>query len=201
MRHLPRYKYSAAYLAAVLAVCLLFTYAPMIFTLTPGVTFSPWTALVGLWFVLRDYAQREIGARKVFIPMGLGVTLTTLLNWKYALAEGLTGIAGELTDWAIYTYTNKPFYRRVFVSSAISGIVDTLVFFALFDFLDIVPGVRIFNWFTVLLAMSSKMLAGLYILYIYRHEVRRDLSNKPRRQQASVRLRFSALLSEKQQER
>ncbi|MBI1308762.1 MAG: hypothetical protein GC129_02740 [Proteobacteria bacterium] len=170
-----RYKFSLAYLLAVLAVCLLFTYWPMIWTLAPGVTFSPWTALVGLWFVLRDYAQREVGSRRVFVPMGLGVALTTLLNLKYALAEGLTGIAGELTDWAIYTYTKKPFYQRVFVSSAISGVVDTVVFFMLFDWLEIVPGVKIFNWFTVLLAVSSKMVAGVYILYLYRKELRRDL--------------------------
>jgi len=174
-------KFSLAYLVAILTVCILFNWNPMIHELSPGVTFSPWTALVGIWFVLRDYAQREIGPRKVFIPMGIGVAITILLNWKLALAEAITSTAGELTDWAIYTYTKKPFYQRVFVSSAISGVVDTILFFALFDLLEIVPGVRIFNWFTILLAMASKMLAGLYILYLYRHEVKRDLSNKRRR--------------------
>ena len=175
LARLWRVKFTSAYLAVVLAVCLLFTWWPMIWHLTADVTFSPWTALVGFWFVLRDYAQREIGNRRIFWAMGGAVALTVLLNWKYALAEGVTGVPGELTDWAIYTYTQKPFYQRVFVSSAASGVVDTLVFFALFDWLQIVPGVKIFNWFTVLLAMASKLAAAGFVLWRYRRDVKRDL--------------------------
>lgn len=167
MQLIFKLKYTLLYLIAILLVSVLFTYYPALIELSPSITISPWTFIVGAWFVLRDYSQREIG-HWVFIPMVIGVFICFLINPALGLASASAGIFSELTDWAIFTFTKKPFHQRVVLSSLASVVVDTVVFYWMFDFLGIIPGVEIFNWLTILVGALSKSLAVAVVYWNYR---------------------------------
>lgn len=157
----------------MLSICVvnaLFKFYPLIINLTDTVQITPWAILVGFWFVLRDYSQREIG-HFVFIPMIIGVIIGALISPAIALASLLAGGASEFVDWCVYTFTKKPFYQRIILSSLISAPTDTLIFFAAFDYFEIIPGVSIFNWPTVILAIISKLIAAVVVYFHYKNVV------------------------------
>ena len=118
--------------------------------------------MVGAWFVLRDFSQREIG-HYVFIPMAAGIVVSTAMNASLGLANFLAVATSEILDWAIYSFTKKPFHERILLSSLVSAPVDTLIFFSLFDWLEIIPGVSIFNWGTIVLGIIAKLIAALLV--------------------------------------
>lgn len=167
MQRILKLKYTLFYLLAIVLVSALFTFYPVLIELSPSITITPWTFLVGAWFVLRDYSQREIG-HWVFIPMAIGVAICFFINPALGLASASAGIISELTDWAIFTFTKKPFHQRVVLSSLASVVLDTLVFYWMFDFLGIIPGVEIFNWLTILVGAASKSLAVAVVYWHYR---------------------------------
>lgn len=159
---LARYKYTAFYLLSILLVNGLFKYYPSIINISETIQFTPWTLLVGGWFVLRDYSQREIG-HYVFIPMICGVIIAAIISPAIALAALLASGTSEFLDWLIYTISKKPFYKRILLSSLISAPADTLIFFSAFDYFQIIPGVSIFNWPTVMLGILSKLTAAIIV--------------------------------------
>ena len=166
LKPLSRYKYSVAYTLSIVVVCLLFVYSPLLISLPNEASFSPWAILVGFWFVLRDFSQRELG-HKVFIPMSIGVLVSYITSPAYAVASVTAWIVSELGDWAVYTFlTKKPFHQRILLSSLVSAPLDSLVFLWAFDFFEVIPGVQIFNLGSVLVASAAKLLAALAI-YIY----------------------------------
>jgi queuosine precursor transporter len=169
MRKILKYKYSLAYLASILFASLLFKFYPLIITVAEGVQFSFWTLWIGAWFVLRDYCQRELG-HFVFIPMITGVLILIVIDPSLAIASLLASSASELADWAIYTFTKKPFHQRILISSLVSAPVDTMIFFAAFDYFEIIPGVSVFNWAAVALGVLSKLVAAVVVYYWYRHK-------------------------------
>lgn len=171
MNKVLQYKFSIAYILAILLVTVLFKYYPALITITEGVQFSFWTLLVGTWFVLRDYSQREVG-HYVFIPMIIGVIAGTIISPAMGLAQILAMGASELTDWAVYTFTKKPFHQRILISSLVSAPIDTVVFFSAFDYLEIIPGVSIFNWATVVLGALSKLVAAVVIYLHYTRKLK-----------------------------
>ena len=70
-------KYSLLYIAAIVVANIGFTYIPMI-PLPFGEMFAPMSLLVGFVFVLRDFAQKELG-HKVLIAIAVGIGLSYLL--------------------------------------------------------------------------------------------------------------------------
>jgi hypothetical protein len=85
MTLLNKYKFSILYLISICIVTVLFVHYPLLINITDTIQITPWTVLVGLWFVLRDYSQREIG-HYVFIPMTLGVIIGAIINPAIAVA-------------------------------------------------------------------------------------------------------------------
>lgn len=160
-------KYTALYLASILLVSILFLKFPLIVPITQTVSFSPWVLLVGFWFVLRDFSQREVG-HYVFLPMGIGVGLAALLNPAYAAASGIAAAVSEFMDWLVYTFSKKPFHERILISSLVSAPVDTLVFLYVFDMLGVVPGLTLFNIGNILVGSISKLLAAIFIWHKYK---------------------------------
>jgi uncharacterized PurR-regulated membrane protein YhhQ (DUF165 family) len=171
MQHMFKLKYTLLYLAAILLVSVLFTHYPAIIALGDNIAFTPWTLLVGTWFVLRDYSQREIG-HWVFVPMVIGVMISFLIDPAYGLATCTAMLVSETLDWVIYTLTKRPFHQRVVISSIISVFIDAIVFYWAFDFFEVIPGVEIFNWVTILLASLSKSVAAVVVYLGYRHRYR-----------------------------
>lgn len=164
------YKFSIGYLISILVVMLLFSYYPVMIDLGGGASFSLWALVVGFWFVLRDFSQRELN-HFVLLPMGLGVLISALFNQALAIATVISSAASEITDYLLYTFLKLPFSKRILISSLISCPIDSFVFFWAFDFFQVIPGVSVFNWTSILAASASKIVAALVISQYY---IKRD---------------------------
>lgn len=151
-------KYAIAYLLLILLVNLGFSYVPMV--MTPIGLLSPMAVVVGGVFVLRDFAQREIGHSVLFFMAG-GAVLSFLLADPFVALASVTAFAiSELTDWGLYTITKRPFRDRVLLSSAISTPVDTAVFLGMIS--GLTAG-------TFGLMVISKLLAAFAVWRFYRN--------------------------------
>jgi uncharacterized PurR-regulated membrane protein YhhQ (DUF165 family) len=149
------YKLSILYFAAVVIANLGFTYLPMI-SLPGGQSLAPMSFLVGFIFVLRDYAQRELGHR-VLAVMAAGVAVSYFLADPFVAAASAFAFAiSEFADWLVYTYTKKSMRQRVLISSAISTPVDSSVFMLMLGFFSL-PG--------LLIMTASKMIGALAVWY------------------------------------
>jgi uncharacterized PurR-regulated membrane protein YhhQ (DUF165 family) len=112
---------------------------------------------VGLVFVLRDFAQREMG-HKVIGLMVVGAVLSYFMASPFvALASCAAYIVSEAIDWAVYTWSKRTLPQRVLLSSALSTPVDSIVFLALIGHLSALG---------VVLMTLSKML-GAFAVYAY----------------------------------
>lgn len=143
-----------AYIAVILAVNIGFSYVPMI--VTPLGLISPMAVVVGFAFVIRDFAQRQVG-HEVLGAMAIGLVLSYLLADPYvATASAAAFAASEIADYLIYTISGKPFYKRVLISSAVSTPIDTAVFLL---------GISGFTIGTFALMVISKMIAAVVIYW------------------------------------
>lgn len=145
--------HTAIYIALIVAVNYGFSVAPLV--PTPwGEMFPPMSLAVGFVFVARDFAQREVG-HGVLLAMAAGGALSWFMADPFIAIASVTAFAiSETADWAIYTWTRKPFAQRVLISSAVSTPVDSAVFLAIIGHLS----------FTGVLAMTvAKMLGALII--------------------------------------
>ena len=153
-----RMKYALFYILSIVAVNCAFDLVPPL-VLPGGDVWSPVALVVGFVFVIRDYAQREIG-HYVLPAMLFGGFLSWLLaSPNVALASLCAFFAGELLDWAVYTFTGRPFSQRVLFSSALSTPVDSAVFLAM---------VGMFSWSSVLIMTVSKMVGAFAVFLIAR---------------------------------
>ena len=145
-------KYTLAYIISILLVNMGFVYVPMIPLF--GEMFPPMTLLVGLIFILRDFAQKEIGHR-VLIAMAIGAILSYVMADPFvAIASIVAFTISELVDWAVYTYTKRPLRDRILLSSAVGTPVDSAVFLSMLGF---------FSPVGFILMVVGKMLAAVLI--------------------------------------
>ncbi|MDL2316663.1 VUT family protein [Desulfovibrio sp. OttesenSCG-928-A18] len=155
-------KYALLYIFTVVLVNCAFDLVPLL-TLPGGEQWSPVALAVGFVFVIRDYAQREIG-HYVLPAMLLGGGISWLMATpEIALASMYAFLIGELLDWAVYTFTGRPFSQRVLLSSALSTPVDSAVFLAM---------IGLFSFSAVLVMTLSKMAGALIVFFLAR---RREL--------------------------
>jgi uncharacterized PurR-regulated membrane protein YhhQ (DUF165 family) len=92
--------------------------------------------IVGAVFVLRDYAQREVGHKILLATAIAGVITYFMVDKAIAVASITAFILSEMADWAIYSFTKKPLQQRILVSSLISVPLDTLAFQYLAQYLS-----------------------------------------------------------------
>tara|TARA_R110002051_G_scaffold320520_3_gene405984 strand:- start:1754 stop:2287 length:534 start_codon:yes stop_codon:yes gene_type:complete len=90
----------------------------------------------GFVFVLRDFAQREIGHFVLIAIVAAAATTFGLAGPEVAIPSSSAFLVAELADWVIYSVTKRPMSQRVVISSLISVPMDTAVFYALLDILD-----------------------------------------------------------------
>ena len=62
--------------------------------------------VVGFVFVLRDYAQREIGHSILFATAGAGILTWFMVDPAIAVASITAFILSETADWAVYSFTS-----------------------------------------------------------------------------------------------
>jgi len=162
-----RFKFTALYIALIVAVNYAFSVVPLV-KLPDGTMWPPVALLVGFVFVVRDFAQREVG-HKVLLAMLVGVGISYVMaNPFVAVASAAAFLIGELVDWAVYTFTRRPLSQRILFSSLLGAPVDSAVFLGILGLLSPV-GVA---------AMTvSKLLGAFFVWWIIRRrELPADLS-------------------------
>ena len=116
----------ALYVVAIVAVNWMFT------------AIAPWSTplgdlylanvVVGFIFVLRDYAQREVGHYILFATAAAGVLTWFMVDPAIAMASITAFILSETADWGVYSYLRRPLSQRILISSMIAVPLDTLAF-------------------------------------------------------------------------
>lgn len=116
----------ALYVAAIVAVNWMFT------------AIAPWptpmgdlylaNVVVGFIFVLRDYAQREVGHYILFATAAAGVLTWFMVDPAIAMASITAFILSETADWGVYSFLRRPLSQRILFSSMIAVPLDTLAF-------------------------------------------------------------------------
>ena len=163
MKWCKYYVFSISYLLLIPFLNWAFSWAP-IWELPGGGSWTPFSVLPGLVLVVRDFAQREIGHRVLYLLL-IGTVLSYFMAApEIAIASGVAFLISELIDWAIYTFTGKPLSQRIFYSSLLAAPIDTLLFF--YGAEMVVPG--IFSTGTVIAAIISKLAAAAFIAWIVR---------------------------------
>lgn len=130
---------------------------------------NPFTIVVGLVLVVRDFAQREIG-QFIFIPLLIAVFLSYVLAPPaIATASAVAFFVSEMVDWAVYTYTKAPLSARVLISSGAGIPVDTIIF--LYGANMAIPG--FFNIWTFGTMIVSKLAGAIIVYYIIKAREKR----------------------------
>jgi len=169
-----RHKFSLLYLVLIPLVNWAFGNTPL-FTLPDGGKWSPFSIVVGLILVVRDFAQREIG-HYVFIPLMMGVVLSYFMAPPIiAIASACAFLVSESIDWAIFTFTRAPLSLRVLLSSVVGSAADSVVYLSGASFA--VPG--IFSWWTLGTMLASKFSGAVVVFYMLRRRERvsRDIAD------------------------
>jgi uncharacterized PurR-regulated membrane protein YhhQ (DUF165 family) len=153
-----RLRYTVLYIVLIAMVNYAFTVVPLV-ALPDGTLWPPVSLLVGFVFVVRDFAQREVG-HKVLLAMLAGAALSYVMAGpQVAIASALAFAVSELADWAVYTFTKRPFAQRILYSSALGTPIDSIVFLAAIGFLT-PAGVAAMT--------ASKMLGALLVWWMVR---------------------------------
>ena len=147
----------ALYVIAIVAVNWMFT------------AIAPWSTplgdlylanvVVGFIFVLRDYAQREIGHYILFATAIAGVLTWFMVDPAIAAASISAFLLSETVDWAIYSFLRRPLSQRILISAMFAVPLDTLAFQYLAGYLT--PA-------AFLIEMVSKGFGVLMVWYILR---------------------------------
>ena len=151
---MKNYKYAIAYIISIAVINVGFVYVPLI----PfyDTMYPPMSIVVGLIFILRDFAQKEIG-HKVFIAMLIGAFLSYMMANPYiAVASLVAFLVSETVDWGVYSFTKKPLNERILISSLISTPIDSAIFLIMIGNFSVLATTTMF---------MSKMFAALVIWY------------------------------------
>jgi uncharacterized PurR-regulated membrane protein YhhQ (DUF165 family) len=98
-----------------------------------GAIVPPALFAAGAVFVLRDYAQREIGQRVLLATLIAALGSYFVAGGWIALASAVAFFISETTDQIVFTFTRRPLRDRILISSAISVPIDSVVFLHLID--------------------------------------------------------------------
>jgi len=152
------YRFTVLYIALIVLVNWLFTVIPLV-DMPGGEKWPPVSLVVGLIFVARDFAQREIGHR-VIVAMLIAGALSYYMADPFVAAASVTAfLISEFADWAVYSFTGRPFAQRILLSSLIGTPIDSAVFLAMIGH---------FSAAGVIAMTASKMLGALIVWWMVR---------------------------------
>ena len=112
-----------AYIASVVLINYAFSAAPHLDVI--------WSAWGGLVFVLRDMVQTRFGHGTVLAMLAALVLSYITSDPAIALASATAFGLSELIDWLVFSITKRPLHDRLWLSSALSIPLDTLIFFGM----------------------------------------------------------------------
>ena len=145
-------KFTLFYIILIVAVNYGFTIVPLIPVM--GEMFPPMSIVVGLIFVARDFAQREIGHKIIPAMLVAGAISYFMASPFIAIASVSAFLVSEFVDWGVYSFTKKPFNQRILLSSAIGTPIDSALFLYLIGHFSITA---------VVLMTVSKMIGALVV--------------------------------------
>ena len=125
--------WTATYILSIVLVNWLFVVVPP-FPTPIGELYLA-TLVVGSVFVLRDYAQREVGHKVLLATLAAGVITWYMTTPALAVASITAFAISEMADWAVFSFTGKPLQKRILISSLISVPLDSLAFLYLSGYL------------------------------------------------------------------
>lgn len=166
---------TAIYVTLIPVINWSFVHVPMT-PLPDGGSFQPLAIVTGLVLVVRDFAQNEIKSW-VLGAMLLGLSFSILTTpWQIVAASGVAFAVSETVDWAIFTFTKKPFSQRVMLSSLAGAPIDTVLF--LYGASSV--NAALFAPSTAITSIVSKLLgAALVAWFAARSEKRAAASAQP----------------------
>jgi uncharacterized PurR-regulated membrane protein YhhQ (DUF165 family) len=158
-----QYFWPLTYFTGIVVSNLLMIWLPMM--PLAGTMIPPAIFAFGFVFVLRDFAQRQIGHHVLLFMAAAAVVTFVLAGPAIASASVTAFVISELVDWAAYTLLRRPLRQRVLISSLVSVPVDTAVFFLALGILD---------FHSLIVGVIVKMIATIAVwLYLtIRGEVR-----------------------------
>lgn len=118
--------YLPVYVLSVVVVNLLFSALPPV-AVPPFGVWPPASLIVGFVFILRDYAQREVGSG-IWVGMLTGTAISYYMNPAVGAASAAAFLVSELVDTLIYTCSGRSFRDRILLSSLLSTPIDSVVF-------------------------------------------------------------------------
>ncbi len=155
-----RFRYTIVYIVLIVAVNYGFSVMPLV-ALPGGEQWPPISLLVGFIFVARDFAQREIGHRVILAMLVAGGLSYIMADPFVAAASVAAFLISEFADWAVYSFTGRPFAQRVLLSSAVSTPLDSAVFLGMIGHFSVVG---------VAAMTASKMLGALVVWWMIRRQ-------------------------------
>ncbi|MFQ6572359.1 VUT family protein [Pseudomonas sp. UM16] len=112
-----------AYISSVVLINYAFSSAPHLDVI--------WSAWGGLVFILRDMVQTRFG-HGALVAMLVALVLSYVTSEPaIALASATAFAVSELIDWLVFSITKRPLHDRLWLSSALSIPIDTLIFFGM----------------------------------------------------------------------
>jgi queuosine precursor transporter len=146
------------YVISIVAVNYGFTAVPLI-PLPNGIMWPPMSLVVGFIFVVRDFAQREVGHNILFAMFIGGIISWFMATPEVAVASVTAFTISELVDWAVYSFTGYRFSQRILLSSAVSTPIDSAIFLGM---------IGLFSIPTVAVMTISKMVGALMVFWLVR---------------------------------
>ncbi|MDR2825715.1 MAG: VUT family protein [Deltaproteobacteria bacterium] len=157
-------RYALLYIFTIVLVNYAFTIVP-IFFLPGGEAWSPVALVVGFIFVIRDFAQKEIGHNVLLAMLMGGVISWFMADPTLAMASICAFLVGELLDWTVYSFTRKPFSQRVLLSSLLGAPLDSAVFMLM---------IGLFSIPSVVMMTISKLLGALLVFFLAQRREKRE---------------------------
>lgn len=153
-----RFRFTILYIVLIVAVNYGFTVMPLL-PLPGGEMWPPMSLVVGFVFVARDFAQREIGHRVIIAMVAAGALSYVMASPYVAAASIAAFLISEFADWAVYSFTGRPFAQRVLLSSAVGTPVDSVIFLAIIGHLSVIG---------VIAMTASKMIGAVAVWWMIR---------------------------------
>ncbi len=162
--------YTLAYIFSIFFINWGFVFFPT-FELSNGTPWAPFTIVVGLVFIIRDFAQREIG-HYVLIATLIGCVLAYLTSDPgVAIASAGAFLISEVVDWGVYSFTGKTLAQRILISSAVATPVDTTFFlWAVAYFSPDIDVGGVFHLFSIFVMTASKMIGAIAVYFMIKNK-------------------------------
>lgn len=152
------------YIALIVGVNYAFAVTPLV-QLPNGDLWPPASLIVGFVFVVRDFAQRRVGHHILWAMLAGCVVSWYMATPQLAVASAVAFAVGELGDWALFTFTRKPFSQRILISSLLGAPLDSLVFLL---FLGLAT-----PWSIGIMSLS-KLAGSFLVFFLVRRRERRE---------------------------